>query len=46
MNSILKGYLKFIGLIITSIITLYVIYYSIWALCLIDNTCYSNNFGV
>jgi len=46
MNSILKGYLKFIGLIITSIITLYVIYYSIWALCLINDACYSNNFGV
>ena len=46
MNSILKGYLKFIGLIITSIITLYVIYYLIWALCLINDTCYNQNFGV
>jgi heme/copper-type cytochrome/quinol oxidase subunit 4 len=46
MNSILKGYLKFIGLITTAIITLYVIYYSIWALCLINDACYSNNFGV
>jgi hypothetical protein len=46
MQNIIKGYLKFIGLITTSIITLYVIYYSIWALCLINDACYSNNFGV
>ena len=46
MNSILKGYLKFIGLITTSIITLYVIYYSIWGLCLINDACYNQNFGV
>ena len=46
MNSILKGYLKFIGLITTAIIALYVIYYSIWALCLINNACYQQNFGV
>ena len=46
MNSILKGYLKFIGLIITAIIALYVIYYSIWGLCLIYNPCYQRNFGV
>ena len=46
MNSILKGYLKFIGLITTAIITLYTIYYLIWALCLINNACYQQNFGV
>jgi len=45
MASIIKGYLKFLGLIISAIITVYIIYYSIWFLCLLNDSCYHNNFG-
>ena len=46
MLSIIRGYLKFLGVIASAIATLYVLYYSFWFICLIDNACYYANFGV
>jgi len=46
MLSIIRGYLKFLGVIALAIASLYAIYYSFWFICLLDNVCYSRNFGV
>ena len=46
MPSYIKGYLKFMGVIAIAIATLYAMYYSFWFICLIDNACYADNFGV
>ena len=46
MLSIIRGYLKFLGVIASAIATMYFFYYLFWFLCLIDNVCYANNFGV
>jgi hypothetical protein len=46
MPSYIKGYLKFMGVIASAIATLYVLYYFFWVICLIDNACYNDSFGV
>lgn len=46
MTSIIKGYLKFIALIIASIGTVYILYYGIWFLCLLNDSCYNQNFNI
>jgi len=46
MTSIITGYLKFIALIIASIVTVYILYYSIWFLCLLNDSCYNQNFNI
>lgn len=46
MTSIIKGYLKLIGLLLASIATMYFIYYLLWFSCLLNEHCYSQNFGV
>mgnify|MGYP003676256113 CR=1 FL=1 len=46
MPSYIKGYLKLMGIMASAVITLYIIYYSFWFICLIDNACYHDNFGV
>lgn len=45
MPNYIRGYLKFMGVIASAVATLYVIYYSLWFICLIDNACYYDNFG-
>ena len=42
----LLSILKFMGVIASAIATLYVLYYSFWFICLIDNACYNDSFGV
>jgi len=46
MTSIIKGYLKFIALITASITTVYILYYGIWFLCLLNDNCYYQNFNI
>jgi len=36
---------KLMGVIASAVATLYVLYYSFWFICLIDNACYHANFG-
>ena len=45
MPSYIKGYLKLMGVMASAVATLYVLYYSFWFICLIDNACYNANFG-
>ena len=46
MPSYIRGYIKLMGVIASAMATLAIIYYSFWFICLIDNVCYADNFGV